>query len=74
MSIVSEVEAMVGTSRAERAEEKAAEKRRARAPRDRSNVARMQPRQRRQPVRMPTAEDQIPMGMEESGTGTYGRF
>jgi methyl-accepting chemotaxis protein len=78
MSIVSEVEAMVGASKAERAEEKAAEKRRARAPRgaDRSNVSRMQPRGSRpakQPARIPTAEELIPMGME-SGTGTYGRF
>jgi hypothetical protein len=75
MAIVSEVEAMVGVTRAERAEEREAEKRRKRAPRgaDRSNVARMQPRQSRQPTRMPTAEDLIPMEME-SGTGTYGRF
>jgi methyl-accepting chemotaxis protein len=80
MAIVSEVEAMVGASKAERAEEKAAAKRRAKAPRaartDRSNVSQMQPRaarQAKQPVRMQTAEDLIPMGME-SGTGTYGRF
>jgi hypothetical protein len=36
----------------------------------------MQPRaarQAKQPARMATAEDLIPMGME-SGTGTYGRF